>query len=570
MLIQDDKDLGDILLSSGKLTEEQLQQILIERQINNKSLLEWIEEKGLFTKDELNEATAQYLGFDYIKLSEIAINQDLIKRIDPSTAQQYEIFPIAEIDGVFKIAMVDPTNLKALDDISILLNMPVEGALGDEIEIREAIAQNYGASEERLDEMFADAEDMEVVDKKDGELDVAEAERSANDAPIIKYVNSVLNKALKDRASDIHFEPFEKEFRVRYRIDGECRQEPSPPKKLQGAILSRLKIMSGMDIAERRIPQDGRIKLKMMGKEIDFRVNSLPCIHGESVVLRLLDKESVSLGLEQVGFTGDNKKRFDEIIRKPNGILLVTGPTGSGKTTTLYSAMNDINTADRKLMTIENPVEYMLEGINQVQVQHDINFTFALGLRAMLRQSPDVIMVGEIRDFETAEIAIRAALTGHLVFSTLHTNDAPSSITRLIDMGINPFLVSSSIQAIMAQRLVRTICPKCKTVDDKVSPELLKELQFPEDQIAKTTFYKGEGCEYCNFTGYRGRTGVFELMIMDQFLKDLVLDNVPSLVLRKAALKNGMRSLRQDGFEKVKAGITTPIEVARNTAAEKD
>jgi len=325
-----------------------------------------------------------------------------------------------------------------------------------------------------------------------------------------------------------------------------------------------------MDIAERRIPQDGRIKMKMLGKEIDFRVNSLPCIHGESVVLRLLDKASVSLGLEQVGFIGDNKKSFDNIIRKPNGILLVTGPTGSGKTTTLYSALNDINTPEKKLMTIENPVEYMLEGINQVQVQHDIKFDFALGLRAMLRQAPDVIMVGEIRDFETAEIAIRAALTGHLVFSTLHTNDAPSSITRLIDMGINPYLVSSSIQAIMAQRLVRTICPKCKVVDDKVNKEVLLEMQFPEEWIDTTTFYKGEGCENCNFTGYRGRTGVFELMVMNQELKDLVLENVPALVLRKAAIKSGMRSLRRDGFEKVRLGVTTPIEVVRNTAAEKD
>ncbi|MBP7652133.1 Flp pilus assembly complex ATPase component TadA [Candidatus Dependentiae bacterium] len=569
MLIKDDKDLSDILVSTGIFTEEQLQQSLVDRQINNKSLLDWIIENNILTPDQLNETIAQYLGFEYVKLSELKLNQETIKRIDPSTAQQYMVFPLGEENGIFKIAMADPTNLKSLDDISVILNMPVEGVLCDDAELQEFINQNYGASEESLEEMFAGTDELEVLKEEDN-MDPNKAEKEANDAPIIKYVNQVLIKALKDRASDIHFEPFEKECRLRYRIDGECKQEPSPPKRLQGAILSRLKIMSGMDISERRIPQDGRIKMKMMGKEIDFRVNSLPCIHGESVVMRLLDKASVSLGLEQVGFIGENKRQFDDIIRKPNGILLVTGPTGSGKTTTLYSALNDINKPDRKLMTIENPVEYMLEGINQVQVQHDIHFDFALGLRAMLRQAPDVIMVGEIRDFETAEIAIRAALTGHLVFSTLHTNDAPSSITRLIDMGINPFLVASSIQAIMAQRLVRTICSKCKVVDEKVSVEALKEMQFPEDEISKTTFYKGEGCENCNFTGYRGRSGVFELMILNQALKDLVLDNVPSLVLRKAALKMGMKSLRQDGFVKVKLGITTPVEVARNTSAEKE
>ena len=569
MLIQTDKELSEILVDTGRLTEEQIQESLSERQVNNKTLLEWLLEKEIMNADDINAAIADYLGVEYVKISEIVINHDLLKKIDPGTAQQYEVFPISEEEGIFKVALTDPTNLKALDDLSVFLNMPVEAFLADETELREAINQYYGASEETLEEMFAGVEDMEFV-KGEGGVDPAAAAEAANDAPIIKYVNSVLQKALKDRASDIHFEPFEKEFRVRFRIDGECRQEASPPKKLQGAILSRLKIMSGMDIAERRVPQDGRIKMKMMGKEIDFRVSALPCIHGESFVLRLLDKASVSLGLEQVGFIGDNKKQFDEIIRKPNGILLVTGPTGSGKTTTLYSALNDINKPDRKLMTIENPVEYMLEGINQVQIHHEIGFDFALGLRAMLRQSPDVIMVGEIRDHETAEIAVRAALTGHLVFSTLHTNDAPSSITRLIDMGINPFLVSSSIQAIMAQRLLRTICKKCKTVDDKVPAELLKELQFPEDEITTTTFYKGAGCENCNFTGYRGRTGIFELMIMNQTLKDLVLDNVPALVLRKAAIKSGMRSLRQDGFVKVKLGHTTCIEVARNTSAEKD
>ncbi|HPP88071.1 MAG TPA: ATPase, T2SS/T4P/T4SS family, partial [bacterium] len=466
MLIKEDKDLSDVLIATGRLTEDEIQKFTIDRQMKNKSLLEIILDSGRLTSDDINMSIAEYLGFEFIKLEGFESDSNLLKKVDSVTAQQYEIFPISEESGILKIAMIDPTNLKALDDITAIIGMPVEALLADEDELRNLINQFYGASEETLEEMFADVEELEVV--KEEELDPTKAEKDAMDALIIKYVNSVLQKALKDRASDIHFEPFEKEFRVRYRIDGECRQEPSPPKKLQGAIISRLKIMSGMNIAERRIPQDGRIQLTIAGKQIDFRVNSLPCIHGESIVLRLLDKSSVMLGLEQVGFIGDNKKQFDEIIRKPNGILLVTGPTGSGKTTTLYSALNDINKPDRKLMTIENPVEYMLEGINQVQVMHEIGFDFAAGLRAMLRQSPDVIMVGEIRDFETAEIAIRAALTGHLVFSTLHTNDAPSSITRLIDMGINPYLVSSSIQAIMAQRLVRTICPKGKVVDDKV------------------------------------------------------------------------------------------------------
>jgi type IV-A pilus assembly ATPase PilB len=567
MLIQDDRELGDILVSTGYLTEDQVQESIIERKMNGQSLMEWIESKELLTKDDINTAIATYLGFEFVKISQIEKTDELLKKLDTTTVQQYIVFPYMEDFGVFKIAMADPTDLKALDDIAVFLNMPVEAVMADEEELKTAINEYYGASDETLEEMFADMDDLEVVKDTD-EIDANSLEKEANDAPIIKYVNTVLMKALKDRASDIHFEPFEHEFILRFRVDGVCRQEVGPPKKLQGAVLSRLKIMSGMDISERRIPQDGRIKVKMMGKEIDFRVNSLPCIHGESVVLRLLDKASVSLGLEQVGFIGDNKRTFDELIRKPNGILLVTGPTGSGKTTTLYSALNDINTDDKKLMTIENPVEYMLEGINQVQIQHDIGLDFAAGLKAMLRQSPDVIMVGEIRDHETAAIAIRAALTGHLVFSTLHTNDAPSSIARLIDMGINPFLVSSSIQAVMAQRLGRTICNKCK-VEDKVPEKLLEELEFPVEDISKTTFYKGEGCEQCNFTGYKGRVGIFELMVLNQNLKDLILENVPSNVLRKAAIQNGMRTLREDGFEKVRQGITTVVEVARITTAEK-
>lgn len=561
-----DNELGNILLTAGLVQQEQLEDILIQKQIDNLSLIDYLVTKDILIQNQIWESVAEHFGFQFIDLENYEFDSSLIKSIDHFSAQQYQFVPLEERDDTLLVAFNDPNNLQALDDLSVLLSKSIEPAIVVPDMLTEKISEYYGATEESLEEMLAGIDEGEII-VDEAETDANALAAGAEDAPIIKLVNMILMQSLKDGASDIHIEPSEKELVLRYRIDGILRFGISPPKRAQGHIMSRLKLMSGMDIAEHRRPQDGRIKMRMMGKDIDFRVSALPCVYGESFVLRLLDKESVQLGLEQIGFIGDHKKIFEEIITKPNGILLVTGPTGSGKTTTLYSALNELNSPERKLMTIEDPVEYMLDGINQVQVQHDIGLDFAFGLRAMLRQSPDIIMVGEIRDFETASIAIRAALTGHLVFSTLHTNDAPSAITRMIDMGVNPYLIASSIQAIMAQRLARTICSKCKE-EYEPSKELLEEAGFPEEQVKKITFYRGAGCETCNYTGYKGRCGIFELLVMDEELKDLVLKNVSSGELRDVARKNGMRTLREDGFTKIGLGMTTIVEVMRVTSAD--
>ncbi|HOK40173.1 MAG TPA: type IV-A pilus assembly ATPase PilB [bacterium] len=562
-----DSELGNILVASGLILQENLDDILLQKQIEKLSLIDYLTTKANLTKEQIWQAVSDHFGFSFVDLENYNFDSKLLKSVDALTVQQYQFIPLEIRDSTLLIAFNEPTNLKALDDLSILLGKPIEPVIVVPEKLSEKINELYGATDETLEEMLAGIEEGEVLTEEEKEQK-ADLIAGAEDAPIIKLVNMILMQSLKDNASDIHIEPSEKELVLRYRIDGILRYGVSPPKKAQGHILSRIKLMSGMDIAEHRKPQDGRIKMRMMGKDIDFRVSALPCIYGESVVLRLLDKSSVQLGLEQVGFIGDHKEMFEEIIKKPNGILLVTGPTGSGKTTTLYSALNELNTPDKKIMTIEDPVEYMLDGINQVQVNHEIGLDFANGLRAMLRQSPDIIMVGEIRDLETASIAIRAALTGHLVFSTLHTNDAPSAVTRLVDMGVNPYLIASSIQAIMAQRLVRTICPECKE-EYKPPEELLIEAEFPLDEAKNITFYHGAGCEKCNYTGYKGRTGIFELLVMDEELKGLVLKNVSSTQLRQVAREHGMRTLREDGFKKVAMGVTTIVEVMRNTLAEK-
>jgi type IV pilus assembly protein PilB len=562
-----DNELGNILVSSDLITEDNLHEILIQMNVENLSLIDYLVVKDILTKKQIWETVAEHYGFEYIDIDNFVFKDNVLKLVDALTAQQYQFVPLETEYGNLKIVTNDPGNLKTLDDLSILLGMSIEPAISEPEKVTEKINEFYGATEETLEEMLGDIDEGEYITDTDT-TDTASLIAGAAEAPIIKLVNMILMQSLKDGASDIHIEPSEKDIVLRYRIDGILREGISPPKKAQGHILSRLKIISGMDIAERRKPQDGRIKIRMMGKDIDFRVSALPCIYGESVVLRLLDKSSVQLGLEQIGFKDDHRKIFEEIISKPNGILLVTGPTGSGKTTTLYSALNELNQPDKKIITIEDPVEYMLDGINQVQVHKTIGLDFAQGLRAMLRQSPDIIMVGEIRDFETAVIAVRAALTGHLVFSTLHTNDAPSAITRLIDMGVNSYLIASSIQGIMAQRLIRTICKSCKETYDPPL-DLLNEAGFPTDLAAKSTFYRGSGCEKCNYTGYKGRSGIFEILVMDEELKNLVLQNVDTGELRKVARKNGMRTLREDGFKKVLAGVTTIVEIMRVTAMDK-
>jgi general secretion pathway protein E/type IV pilus assembly protein PilB len=426
-------------------------------------------------------------------------------------------------------------------------------ALADKLDIDKAIAELYTSKqkEKAHSDLSKLSEDIKDV-------------KGDDDAPVIKLVNMIIEEALKRRASDIHIEPLEHKFRIRYRIDGVLHEIQGPPKRLQGSIISRLKIMAGMDIAEKRMPQDGRIKLKLEKKELDLRVSTLPATYGESVVMRILDKSGFMVGLEDMGFLPENKKDFEKLINLPNGMILVTGPTGSGKTTTLYATLSHINQKERKVITIEDPVEYQLDGINQVQVKSQINLTFASGLRSMLRQAPDIIMVGEIRDLETAEIAIQSALTGHLIFSTLHTNDAVGTVARLIDMGIKPYLVASTVQGILAQRLVRTICPSCREAYNP-SAEEAAMLSISPGRLKDCELYKGKGCSACNNTGFKGRMGIYELLIMNDNMRELVIENTPSTVLCKKAREFGMRTLKEDGMEKVKRGYTTIEEILRVT-----
>ncbi|MFB6355378.1 MAG: GspE/PulE family protein, partial [bacterium] len=536
----DQEDLVYSLVDDDILTMEEADQSITQAQATGEDILSYLENEGFIEREQALEKYALNYGFDFIDLDNYDPSAEVLDMIDSTTAQQYFIYPIEQTGTGLKLAVSDPPDLRMVDDLEAILEMSLEFSMVDPEQLEEYVTSHYGTSIEDIDDVMSELDDDEMmyVDESEEE-DTADLEAKAEEAPVIKLVNRIIMDAVQKGTSDIHIEPLEEEIRVRYRIDGICHNANEIPKRLQGAVISRIKIMSEMDISERRVPQDGRIKLKIMGKELDFRVNTLPGIHGESVVLRILDKEAISFGLGELGFLPDNKAIFDQLIRRPNGIILVTGPTGSGKTTTLYSALSEINTPDRKLVTIENPVEYQLEGINQMQVNEEIGLDFARGLKAILRQSPDVILVGEIRDYETAEIAIRSALTGHLVFSTLHTNDAPSAVNRLIDLGVNPYLISSSVQSIMAQRLVRSICDNCK---HEYNPDetYLKQVGFPLEEADETTFYQGEGCSECDDTGYTGRAAIFEMLVTSEKLKEMILDEEPTQALRQQAMKDGM------------------------------
>ncbi|OGH63274.1 MAG: hypothetical protein A3G34_15590 [Candidatus Lindowbacteria bacterium RIFCSPLOWO2_12_FULL_62_27] len=554
-------ELLKILAKQGLLADGQIEAVEATMQAEEKSAIFALQDMGIMNEEQVYEAYAQHIGLPYEDIDAYTPDQDLIKRLDTISAQQYQIFPVAAENGFLKMACAEFIDLRTQEDLRHVLESNLDFVMVNPRKLSALIDSFYAVAEENLNDVLGE---LQMVDEEKEDMSLADEAAAAEQAPVIRLVNMLLMQSLKNKASDIHFEPNEKMFDVRFRLDGILQHQPKIPKKFQGAVLARIKIMSGMDISEKRSPQDGRIKIKMMGREIDFRVSALPAIYGESVVLRLLDKASVSLGLQQVGFIEDNLRIFNDLIRKPNGIILVTGPTGSGKTTTLYSALNEINTPDRKIITVEDPVEYQLDGINQMQVNSGIGLTFAAGLRSILRQSPDVILVGEMRDLETASVGIRAALTGHLVFSTLHTNDAPSSVTRLIDMGVSPFMIASSLQAAMAQRLVRTICKNCKHAYTP-SEKILKEVKFPPEMAAATKFQKGAGCEVCNNTGYKGRSGIFEMMVLNEEIKELILQVKPSYVIADAAKRNGMRSLREDGFRKVSLGMTTIEEVIANT-----
>jgi type II secretion system protein E len=506
---------------------------------------------------------ATALGWPYQDLPKLTIENEVRNQLSTKIAFQYFVLPVALNNGVLQIVTSDPFDAAMMTAVRFDVKMPVSFALAPRIEIEKALKKYYGVGAETLDEMGKD-EPMELEIANDKEITEDDQEAS-----VIKFVNQIIWEAYKNRATDIHFEPQEDELRIRNRIDGILYQIPLPPqlKRFQSAIISRIKVMSGMNISEKRLPQDGRINVRIKGEEIDIRVSTVPTVYGESVSLRLLIRGKIFLSLDKLGFSAQEESAIREIIIKPHGIFLVTGPTGAGKSTSLYAFLSAINSVSKRIITVEEPVEYELKGINQIAVRPDIGLTFAMGLRHILRQDPNVVMVGEIRDQETADIAIRASLTGHLVFSTLHTNDAASAFTRLTDMGIEPFLIASSVEAVMAQRLVRTICPTCKT-EQKVNPDYLRKIGFPENEIGTAKFWHGAGCENCRQQGYKGRKGIYELLVVTEALRTLIMNREPATTIAQLAIEHGMRTLRTDGWLKVKEGTTTIEEVLRVTQME--
>ncbi len=562
-----DEYVVEILENVGLITRAQSQEALAWAGQHDKPVIDALVELRISSKSDVLKALANQFGMEYISLAGVEIDQEVIDLVPGEVARRYKVVPLYRNDNTITVALSDPLDVETLDSLRYVLRCGVEGVVSTPEEIEAALNHYYAASSLSAASMLQDMTEGSVQTGGAG-LDLAgQDEVTDADAPIIKLVSLIILEAFRNRASDIHLEPQEKKFRVRYRIDGVLHEVESPPKRLQSAIISRIKIMANMSIAEKRMPQDGRIQINVMGRDLDLRVSTIPSNHGESIVMRLLDKESLSLGLPKLGFFSDDQQTFERLIGLSDGIVLVTGPTGSGKTTTLYACLNYINKPDRKIITVEDPVEYQMSGINQVHVRSDIGLTFASALRAMLRQAPNIIMIGEIRDLETAEIAVNASLTGHLVFSTLHTNDAPSAVTRLIDIGVKPFLVASSTRAIMAQRLVRKICERCKEPTKATDAEL-RLLGPAAEQIAASNLYRGRGCSDCAFTGYRGRIGLFEIFLITDAVRHLIFERASASVLRAKARELGMRTLREDGLRKVIAGQTTLEEVFRVTMGD--
>ena len=555
--------LGEKLIQKGLITQRDLDIGLEEHENKGQFLGTTLIKLGFIKEDDLYSVLSEQLNIPYIKIKSIPIDTKILEKVPAKYACHYKLMPINFEKSTLTVAIADPLNLKTLDDLKLLLGCHVSGVLASEIDIAEAIKKYYGIGADTIEEIsdtnISGEEDRVQTSKTE------DIENLAEDASIIKFVNQILLQAVKDKSTDIHIEPYENELFVRYRIDGILYEVPIPQniKHFQYAIVSRIKIMANMDIAERRLPQDGRIKIKMGKDELDLRVSILPTQFGETVNIRLLSGSLMMFSLENLGLLPNDIAILDKLIHRPHGIIFVTGPTGSGKTTTLYSCLSKINSRDKKIITIEDPIEYILKGANQIQVHPRIGLTFANGLRSMLRHDPDIMMVGEVRDFETAEITIRVALTGHLVFSTLHTNDAAGGVTRLIDMGVEPFLVASSVECFVAQRLVRLVCPDCK-VEKKPDKKVLKEFGIGDD-VDKVVIYEGKGCEACKFTGYRGRTAIYEFLLMDEEIRELVLQRVSSDQIKKKALELGMNTLRMDGWEKVKKGRTTLSEIIRVT-----
>jgi len=570
------RTLGRILIKMGVLTREKVHECLsIQKQRQGKMQIGQIFlELGLIDEKQLRMALAGQRGMEYVNINDIDINPEVLQKVPAQMANSYNLVPIEYDQGQneLTVALDDPDNYRALDDLSTLMGFKVKAKITDTEALKSALNKFYQEKEdtEGISDLIGEIQKDKFLaefEGRDKSIDLDELKELSESNPVKKLLNLVLLQAIRDKASDVHFEPFENEYKMRYRIDGVLYEMVPPPKHIATAISSRIKVMANLDIAERRMPQDGRISLTVGGKPIDLRVSVLPTMFGESVVLRILDRSQVSLDLAKLGLSEHELKVFRALIHKPNGIIIVTGPTGCGKTTTLYSALTELNSIESKLITTEDPIEYDLDGIVQVQMKPDIGLVFARCLRSILRQDPDIVMVGEIRDLETAEISAQASLTGHLVFTTLHTNDAPSSVARLLDLGTESFLITATVEAIISQRLVRKICTRCKTEFEPTEAQLM-ELSLKAEDVKGKKFYYGKGCSSCNKTGYRGRTGIFEIMVFNDEIRDLIMKNASTAVLREAAQRNGMKLLRDNGLEAIYNGITTIDEVVKGTIIE--
>ena len=564
------EEISDPLLSlvkeNGLVDDLQYEEVVAEFKRGGTPVFQLLQDFGIMSQDDILQVIAHHLGTNVVSLRDREFAPDLIKAIPANVARMYQCVPVAAENGTLQVAIADPLDPARADEIQFAVKRDVQVVVADPTEITKAIERLYGTETEDFNEILKElGQDEDIArEASEAETDDKAAEEAANAAPIVKFVNLVLFQAIQDRASDIHFEPFETEFRIRYRVDGALYEMSPPPKHLALPVISRIKVMSGLNISERRLPQDGRINFTSGGKQVDLRVSTLPTQFGESVVLRILDRSAVNLDIETLGFPKYVHDFVIDAVNRPNGIFVVTGPTGSGKTTTLYSCLRRVNTIDSKLLTAEDPVEYDIEGIMQVAVSESAGLTFAKALRSFLRQDPDIIMVGEIRDLETAQIAVQASLTGHLVMSTLHTNDAPGAVTRLIDMGLEPFLISSSLTAILAQRLVRTICKNCRTTFEPTEEQLAMLNLSPHD-LGDKVFHYGRGCSVCNDTGYKGRKGIFELLVISEPIRALINERAPTVVVRQKAVELGMVTLREDGLRGIFEGDTTIEEVVKYT-----
>ncbi|MDD4102241.1 MAG: ATPase, T2SS/T4P/T4SS family [Kiritimatiellae bacterium] len=555
----------ELLQEQGYVASEQIEAVMNSIKQEGETTLDILVQTGVVSEDDVLAMIAAQFGMEYVHVNADAIDPAVVDVVPSDVARKYGVVPVCANDDTVTVALSDPMGYDTVDSLRYVLKVNVEAVIAPTAEVRAALDKLYPEEFENIYGAMSDDE-IDVSEKEKG---LGNSDAKDSDAPVIRLVSMIITEACKLGASDIHLEPMERHFRVRYRIDGVLRQMDNPPKRLQAAILSRVKIMSNMKISEKRTPQDGRIQVKVQGKDLDFRVSSVPTNHGESIVMRILDKSNLAFGLPQLGFLSDDQNKFERLISLPDGVLLVTGPTGSGKTTTLYACLGQINLPDRKIITVEDPVEYQMSGINQVQVNKDVGLDFSAALRSILRQAPNIVMIGEIRDHETADIAMEAALTGHLVFSTLHTNDAPSAVTRLLDIGVKPFLVASALRAAMAQRLVRNICDKCRA-DYTPSERELKMLGSFSKGATVSKMFKGKGCATCSQSGYKGRKGIFEIFQIDDTIQRLIFDHSPATVLRARAREMGMRTLREDGLLKVASGMTTLEEVLRATMGDAD